>query len=121
LKIVDEYLAADDDSKRMLELRYGAVNLSKLVNEVKDTRANDEWLKSNAQLCPQCETAIEKSMGCNHMTCTRCKTHFCYLCGNWIDRNNPYGHYNNVQSPCDQRLFDGANIDMLDAEDFELI
>ncbi|CAG8582921.1 7621_t:CDS:2 [Paraglomus occultum] len=116
-KLVDEYLAADDDSKRMLELRYGAVNLAKLVTEVKDTRANEEWLKSNAQLCPQCETPIEKSMGCNHMRCTRCHTHFCYLCGNWIDPRNPYGHYNNAQSPCDQRLFDGANVEPLDEED----
>lgn len=33
------------------------------------------------QVCPQCEAHIEKISGCNHMTCSECKTQFCYLCG----------------------------------------
>ncbi|KAH7310392.1 hypothetical protein B0J17DRAFT_585986, partial [Rhizoctonia solani] len=33
--------------------------------------------------CPGCRTPIERSFGCNHMTCTTpgCNTHFCYVCG----------------------------------------
>ncbi|CAE6335596.1 unnamed protein product [Rhizoctonia solani] len=33
--------------------------------------------------CPGCRTPIERSMGCNHMTCTTpgCNMHFCYKCG----------------------------------------
>ncbi|CAE6412204.1 unnamed protein product [Rhizoctonia solani] len=33
--------------------------------------------------CPGCRTPIERSMGCNHMTCTSpgCNMHFCYKCG----------------------------------------
>ncbi|CUA74307.1 putative E3 ubiquitin-protein ligase RNF217 [Rhizoctonia solani] len=33
--------------------------------------------------CPGCQAPIEKSEGCNHMTCTTpaCNTHFCYVCG----------------------------------------
>ena len=30
--------------------------------------------------CPFCSRWVEKSMGCNHMTCV-CKKHFCYKCG----------------------------------------
>ncbi|CAD8097178.1 unnamed protein product [Paramecium sonneborni] len=30
--------------------------------------------------CPQCKFWVEKSEGCNHMTC-RCKFEFCYVCG----------------------------------------
>ncbi|QRW02411.1 protein ligase [Ceratobasidium sp. AG-Ba] len=36
--------------------------------------------------CPGCKTPIEKSEGCNHMTCTTpaCNTHFCYVCGGLV-------------------------------------
>ncbi len=33
-----------------------------------------------AKPCPKCGEGLEKSVACNHMTCT-CKTHFCYICG----------------------------------------
>ena len=35
----------------------------------------------NCQKCPICRVYIERSDGCNHMTCRRCGTEFCYLCG----------------------------------------
>ena len=35
----------------------------------------------NCQKCPLCRVFIEPSTGCNHMTCRRCGTEFCYLCG----------------------------------------
>ncbi|KAI6374635.1 hypothetical protein MCOR25_003100 [Pyricularia grisea] len=30
--------------------------------------------------CPRCGTAIEKTEGCNHMTCLGCKCHICWKC-----------------------------------------
>ena len=30
--------------------------------------------------CPSCKFWVEKSTGCDHMTC-RCKYQFCYICG----------------------------------------
>ncbi|KAH9852190.1 hypothetical protein C2E23DRAFT_731379 [Lenzites betulinus] len=30
--------------------------------------------------CPGCGTGLEKSGGCNHMCCTRCRAHICWVC-----------------------------------------
>ncbi|KAF0520820.1 RWD-domain-containing protein [Gigaspora margarita] len=116
-KIVEEYMNADESTKAVMELRYGAKNLEKLVRDATAELETDKWVKSNTQPCPQCETPIEKSMGCNHMLCTRCETHFCYLCGHWIDPKEPYQHFNDSKSPCNQRLFDGVNVDDFDIPD----
>lgn len=35
----------------------------------------------NAQKCPQCKIHIQRTEGCDHMTCAQCNTNFCYRCG----------------------------------------
>ena len=42
------------------------------------------WVQENANVCPNCRNAIERSEGCFHMNCTLCGTHFCYECGEEI-------------------------------------
>lgn len=42
---------------------------------------NELWIKANTKPCPKCKTSIEKSKGCNSMTCKNCKFVFCWLCG----------------------------------------
>ncbi|OCH90048.1 hypothetical protein OBBRIDRAFT_812888 [Obba rivulosa] len=39
--------------------------------------------------CPGCQTPVERTEGCNHMTCSapRCNTHFCYKCGGLVVRS----------------------------------
>jgi len=45
-------------------------------------RRLDRWAKThNAKFCPRCRARIEKQLGCNHMTCVRCRYEFCWLCG----------------------------------------
>ncbi|EIW77156.1 hypothetical protein CONPUDRAFT_84352 [Coniophora puteana RWD-64-598 SS2] len=40
-----------------------------------------EWTdQHDVKRCPSCKVAIERSEGCNHMTCTRCQTHICWVC-----------------------------------------
>ena len=36
----------------------------------------------NCQKCPKCKVFIERSSGCDSMTCNRCNSNFCYKCGN---------------------------------------
>ncbi|KAG1744200.1 hypothetical protein EDB19DRAFT_529744 [Suillus lakei] len=40
-----------------------------------------EWAANHdVKNCPGCKTPIERSEGCNHMTCARCQTHICWEC-----------------------------------------
>ena len=38
------------------------------------------WVRMNSKPCPRCSVPIEKNTGCNHMICTQCSAHFCWLC-----------------------------------------
>jgi hypothetical protein len=44
-------------------------------------RLFQEWMRSHdVKKCPGCNAPIERAAGCNHMTCTRCHTHTCWVC-----------------------------------------
>ena len=52
---------------------------------------------ANCQKCPTCRVFIQRSTGCDHMTCNRCRTHFCYKCGGrFIDIPGLGDHYGNM-------------------------
>ncbi|KAI0790343.1 hypothetical protein C8Q75DRAFT_111612 [Abortiporus biennis] len=41
----------------------------------------DDWTKDkDVKRCPECRVIIERSEGCNHMTCVVCRTHICWVC-----------------------------------------
>lgn len=68
--------------------------------------ASEEYLKKYSTPCPTCSAPAQKTMGCNHMICFKCKTHFCYLCSTFLMPDNPYRHFNDHWSPCYQRLWE---------------
>jgi hypothetical protein len=44
-------------------------------------RSFDRWLAThNVKPCPNCSAPIEKIAGCNHMMCSACRTHMCWVC-----------------------------------------
>lgn len=109
--IATEYLSALNNSdavRRRMEFKYGKKNLDILVRTYQDEESIRTWVSQNTQTCPNCSTPIERSAGCSHMTCRVCETHFCYLCGMVLPKDNPYQHYNNVKSSCNQQLFAGV-------------
>jgi hypothetical protein len=47
----------------------------------------------NIKDCPKCSTPLEKTEGCNHMTCAGCKAHICWVCMAVFDTSGPcYAH-----------------------------
>ncbi|GAO48674.1 hypothetical protein G7K_2844-t1 [Saitoella complicata NRRL Y-17804] len=105
--LVQDYLSADPTAQKLMERRYGQRVLHRLVALYEDEQLALRWLRDNSTPCPTCAVPVEKSMGCNHMICGRCGTHFCFLCGAYLVSRNPYGHYNVVGQGCYGRLFEG--------------
>jgi E3 ubiquitin-protein ligase RNF14 len=71
-----------------------------------EEQASYDYIAKNTSPCPYCNAATSKTQGCNHMRCYQGDTHFCYLCGDWLDAGNPYQHFNRAGFPCYQRLWD---------------
>ncbi|VDB84506.1 unnamed protein product [Peniophora sp. CBMAI 1063] len=122
-KVIAEYSSSSDGSteRKNLELRYGARNLAKLVARWQEEKANREYFEENSTSCPHCSVRVQKSHGCNHMTCAKCKTHFCYRCGQRLQPNNPYAHFSTPNLPCYQQLFDQSELDTHDWQPVELL
>ena len=71
-----------------------------------EERASEEHMKLHTQPCPTCDARAQKTQGCNHMICFKCNTHFCYLCGSYLMKSNPYQHYNDRKNGCYMRLWE---------------
>ncbi|KAK2679344.1 IBR domain [Fusarium oxysporum f. sp. vasinfectum] len=75
-----------------------------------EEKASLEYLQLHTSPCPTCNAPAQKTHGCNHMICSRCDTHFCYLCSSWLDPVNPYQHYNQLAggkvTSCYMRLWE---------------
>lgn len=107
-RAVREYLDADEAGKRSIEHRLGQRNTEALFALIRDYEREQEalkWMEEHTTPCPCCKAQIEKSEGCNHMSCTRCRSHFCYRCGKTLSAADPYKHFQQPGS-CYQKLFD---------------
>ncbi|KAI9502448.1 hypothetical protein BX070DRAFT_14158 [Coemansia spiralis] len=114
-EVAKHYHKALEESKRdgypcqqqkHLEMLYGVSVLTKILRKYEEEKQSLEYIRGSTQACPSCKQAIAKAFGCNHMICTMCGTHFCYLCGDAINPDDPMLHFNSQLSPCFQRLLD---------------
>ena len=71
-----------------------------------EEQASYDYILLNTSPCPSCRVPCQKIHGCNHMNCSQCGTHFCYLCSAWLKPTNPYGHFDVVGSSCYMRLWE---------------
>ena len=62
--------------------------------KLKEREAMIKWLKENVKQCPSCQAKIEKTHGCNHMTCKNCSHHFCWECHrDWSEHGEQTGGF----------------------------
>lgn len=71
-----------------------------------EEKASEDYMLLHTQGCPTCDARAQKTHGCNHMICFKCDTHFCYLCGSYLEKGNPYEHFNNNKGTCYMRLWE---------------
>ena len=87
-----------------MEKQFGKKQLIVAIEEME----TQKWLEDMSKQCPHCKAFIEKSDGCNKMSCWRCNTFFCWLCLERLLPTQPYSHFNNPQSKCFNQLFHGV-------------
>uniref|UniRef100_V5EU91 RBR-type E3 ubiquitin transferase n=2 Tax=Kalmanozyma brasiliensis (strain GHG001) TaxID=1365824 RepID=V5EU91_KALBG len=100
-------LAPSSPDRLLMQQKFGRKTLETMVRKYEEEQQTQRWLSDYTTPCPTCGIAIEKSYGCNHMTCKSCQTHYCYLCGKTVSSQNPYQHFNTPGHECYHRLFDG--------------
>lgn len=55
--------------------------------------ASQKLIAATAKQCPNCQTWITKDRHCNHMKCTKCSHHFCWLCMAPFTRETGHNDY----------------------------
>ncbi|XP_011151656.1 E3 ubiquitin-protein ligase RNF14 [Harpegnathos saltator] len=112
-RLVNEYQSASNEKKAEMEQRYGKKQLQTLI----ENTMSENWINDNSHNCPHCKSAIEKSDGCNKMTCSHCGTYFCWLCGMRLNPEAPYLHFRNPESKCFDMLYRDVIPDEPDDDD----
>ncbi|XP_012285150.1 E3 ubiquitin-protein ligase RNF14 [Orussus abietinus] len=102
VSLIENYLKASSEEKKVLEKKHGRKQLQIVV----ENHLSREYIKKETKPCPSCHTPIVKSMGCNKMKCIHCNVSFCWLCGKEITAINPYSHFWGNNGGCYKRLFE---------------
>lgn len=109
----------DEAERKLLSSQYGG---QKKLEVAFQEFESQQWVEVNAKRCPCCSSKIQKTEGCNKMTCTQCMRHFCWLCDSLLPKHDPYSHFRvgalNRNSVCAGRLFEGLQRGFDDDEDW---
>jgi len=55
-------------------------SMVKAWKKLTNVQLDEYFVTSISRHCPHCKVPVEKNGGCNHMHCTKCSFHFCWLC-----------------------------------------
>ncbi|CAD8120162.1 unnamed protein product [Paramecium sonneborni] len=67
--------------QNQIQINNNYVDINQQLNSKQlDDQFTNLMMISKCKQCPNCKSWVEKSSGCDHMTC-RCKFQFCYACG----------------------------------------
>ncbi|KAJ2884561.1 hypothetical protein H4R27_002019 [Coemansia aciculifera] len=110
LKVMEEYRRALEDGVGLaaLERQYGKDVLESMLEKEEAEDESEKAIAAMSQACPTCSVRIVKAYGCNHIRCTQCNTHFCYLCGALIGLSDPLGHFRLAGTACYMMLLEGV-------------
>ncbi|KAI6180250.1 RBR-type E3 ubiquitin transferase [Aphelenchoides besseyi] len=65
--------------------------IKKWLIKCADDSETANYISANTKDCPKCHASIEKNGGCNHMHCTKCGEHFCWICcQEWKSHGSSY-------------------------------
>ena len=70
--------------------------------------------------CPRCHECWEKTYGCNHMVCTRCRTSFCWGCGRQGSHHSG-GYCGDMELPLERKLLYTSGLFGLSSERLDAI
>jgi E3 ubiquitin-protein ligase RNF14 len=114
-EVIVAYIDDEPQGERVrLEMIFGRGFMARVAREyIVDKEFEEYKATMNIQSCPECDTPIERSSGCNKMTCTKCRTPFCFLCGESLVgyAGNGYEHFNDPYSLCYRQLFTDTEIE----------
>lgn len=66
-------------------------DVKKWTQKLEDDSETANYMVANTKDCPKCNVCIEKSGGCNHMQCYKCRYDFCWMClGDWASHGSSY-------------------------------
>ena len=106
---IETYLISEKDSheRKVFHSRYGHTVMRRAVKEYEMDQLFTKLIENSPDCsqCPSCEIVIQKSDGCNLMTCAHCDTKFCFLCG--FITGASHDHFADPTSTCYRKLFHG--------------
>ncbi|KAJ2492840.1 hypothetical protein IWW37_001138 [Coemansia sp. RSA 2050] len=110
LRVLEEYRKALEDGEGVeaMEKRYGRAVLESMMEREEKEGESLKFIEAVTRACPTCGVRIVKAYGCNHIRCTQCDSHFCYLCGELFGRADPLAHFRVAGTDCYLKLLEGV-------------